>query len=399
MRLARRALSLSPSPTLALNARVKELKRRGVDVIDLGVGEPDFDTPVHIKEEAVKALEAGFTKYTPAAGIPELREAVCQKLARDNGLAYKPDQVVVACGAKQALYNAFQVICDEGDEVIVPSPYWVSYPEQVKLAGGVPVFVSTREEDGFTLKPEAVAAAMTPRTRAIVINSPNNPTGAVYGQEELRELAAVAVRHGVYLVSDECYEKMVYGAARHISVASFGPEVKRLTIVVNAFSKAYAMTGWRLGYAAAEPELTRAMADVQGHCTSNAVSFAQKAGVRALLDTQEPVAAMVGEFEKRREFIARSLQRMRQISCAKPAGAFYVFPNVSRLFGSSLGDKRVESSTSFAELALEEARVAVVPGAGFGDDRYVRISYAASLDAIAEGMKRFGGLVAALAGG
>lgn len=388
MKLARRAQGIDASPTLAMNARAKEMKKQGIDILSFTVGEPDFDTPEHIAEAGITAIREGFTRYTPAAGIPELKEAICAKLKRENGLDYEPADVVVSNGAKHAIYNALQALIDEGDEVIIPAPYWVSYTEMVKLNGGVPVVVPTRAEEGFKLTPSSLKAAITPRTKAIFINSPNNPTGAVYSRAELEALAEILVAHGVVIIADEVYEKLLYDGATFTSVAALGPEVKDLTVTINGVSKTYAMTGWRIGYAAAPRELAQAMANIQSHATSNPNSIAQKAAVVALTGPQEPVRRMLEEFARRRERMVAGINALPGFKCRKPEGAFYIFADVSELFGRTLRGQKITGSISLAELLLVEAHVAVVPGAAFGDDRYVRFSYATSMTSIEKGLER-----------
>lgn len=393
LHLASRVRQMAPSPTLAIDTRTKELIAAGKDVLNFSVGEPDFDTPEHIKEAARQALAAGHTKYTPAAGTLELREAICEKLQADNGLEYEPADIVVSNGGKQSLYNVFQVILDPGDEVIVQAPYWVSYPEIVKLAGGVPVIVRSTAASGFRLTAAEIEAHLTPRTRAINLNSPSNPTGAVYSRAELEAIAELAVRHGLYIVTDEIYEKLMYGDAEHVSIASLGPEVKRLTITVNGFSKAYAMTGWRMGYCASERPLAKAMADLQGQSTSGPSSITQKAAVAALRGPQEPVEQMRQEFERRRDYIVERLNRLPGVDCLLPAGAFYVFPSVTGLLGRELAGRRVETDADLCELLLEETGVSLVPGSAFGAPGHVRISYATSMENIVTGLDRIEALL------
>uniref|UniRef100_A0A7C2IP20 Aminotransferase n=1 Tax=Ammonifex degensii TaxID=42838 RepID=A0A7C2IP20_9THEO len=388
MRLAGRARGISPSPTLTVDARAKALAAAGEQIINFGVGEPDFDTPEHIKAAAMEAMARGMTKYTPVPGTAELRKAICEKLLRENNLQYSPEEIVVSCGAKHSLYNALQVLVEEGDEVIVPAPYWVSYVEQVKLAGAAPVVVETRPEDDFKIRPEGLSAALTPRTRLLILNTPSNPTGSVYTREELSALAEVAVRADIWVLADEIYEKLIYDGATHVSIAALGSEIKNRTVVVNGVSKAYAMTGWRIGYAAAPAPVAKAMADLQSHSTSNPTSIAQAAAVAALRGPQEPVAEMVAAFAARRAYILERLAGIPGIKCRKPAGAFYVFPDVSAYFGRRSRDKVVASATDLAAFLLEEAKVAVVPGAAFGDDRFIRFSYATSLKKITTGMDR-----------
>jgi aspartate aminotransferase len=394
--LARRLKTLAPSSTLAVQAKARELRARGIDVISFGAGEPDFDTPQRIKEAAAAAMARGHTKYTEVGGVPEVRAAVCAKLKRDNGLDYDPADVLISCGAKHTLYNLMVAALDPGDEVIVPSPFWVSYPEQVKLVGAVPVPVATHESTGFDLDPEAVRRAVTPRTRAIILNSPNNPTGAVFSPDTLEAVARLAVERDLLLVSDECYEPLSY-EGRHTSPASFGPEVKARTLVVNTCSKAYAMTGWRVGYAAGPRELIRAMTDVQSQVTSNPASIAQYAAVEALTGPQDDVAKMAGEFDRRRRLIVEGLNALPGVRCTMPRGAFYAFANVSGLRGRvAPGGARLGGSVDVTAFLLEHARVAVVPGVDFGSDAHVRLSYATGADLIREGLTRMQAAIGAL---
>src|ERR1051325_3752477 len=394
--LAKRLATLAPSATLAVQAKAKELKSRGIDVISFGAGEPDFDTPERVKDAAIQAMRRGQTKYTEVGGIPELRAAACAKFKRDNGLDYEPSEILISCGAKHTLYNIFVALLDPGDEVIVPSPYWVSYPEQVRLLDGVPVTVATREATGFDLDPQAVAAAVTPRTKIVVLNSPNNPTGAVFSPSALEAVARLAVERNLWLVSDECYEALTF-EGRHISVASFGPEVKARTIVVNTCSKAYAMTGWRIGLAAGPRALIKAMTDVQSQVTSNPSSIAQWAAVEALSGPQDEVAKMAGEFDRRRRLIIDGLNALSGVRCVMAKGAFYAFADVSGLFGRRPpGGAALATSGDVTSFLLEHARVAVVPGADFGSDRHIRLSYATSAELIREGLSRMRDAIAAL---
>jgi aspartate aminotransferase len=388
--------TLAPSATLAVQAKAKELRATGVDVISFGAGEPDFDTPERIKAAARSAMERGQTKYTEVPGIPELRQAICTKLRRDNGLEYEPADVLVSCGAKHTLFNLVVAVINPGDEVIVPSPYWVSYPEQVRLVDGVPVAVPTDEATGFDLEPDRVRAAVTPRTKLIVLNSPNNPTGAVFSRERLEAVAKLAVERDLLIVSDECYEPMTYNG-RHFSIASIGPEVKARTIVVNTCSKAYAMTGWRIGYAAGPRALIKGMTDVQSQATSNPSSIAQWAAIEALAGPQDDVAKMAGEFDRRRRLIVDGLNAIPGVRCVMPKGAFYAFPNVSGLFGrKTAAGATLGGSTDVASFLLEQARVAVVPGLDFGSDAHVRLSYATSAELIREGLSRMAAAVKTL---
>ena len=371
------------------------MRAQGIDVLSFSAGEPDFDTPERVKAAAVRALAAGQTKYTDTAGIPDLRAAICAKLKRDNDLDYEPAEVIVSVGAKHTLYNIGAVLFDPGDEVIVPAPYWVSYTEQVRLFEARPVVVPTDEARGFQLDVAALRAAVTPRTRALILNTPNNPTGAVYGRADLEAVAALAVERGIWIVSDECYEALSY-EGRVPSIATLGPAVKARTLVVHTCSKAYAMTGWRIGYAAGPREIVRAMADFQGQCTSNPASVAQWAAVEALAGPQDDVAKMAGEFDRRRRAIVEGLNRVPGIRCAMPQGAFYAFPDVSGLFGRRWRGGALATSADVTAFLLEDARVAVVPGADFGSDRHLRLSYACGLDTIEEGLRRIAAACAAL---
>ena len=398
--LADRLKTLAPSSTLAVQAKARELRRRGVDVISFGAGEPDFDTPERIKDAAIQAMRQGHTKYTEVGGVPELRAAVCSKFKRDNGLDYEPADVLISCGAKHTLFNMVVALLNPGDEVLVPSPFWVSYPEQARLVGAVPVAVPTREATGFDLDPEQLRAAITPRTKVIVLNSPNNPTGAVFSPSALAAVAKLAVEAKLFVVSDECYEALTF-EDRHVSIASFGPEIKARTLTVNTCSKAYAMTGWRIGYAAGPRELIRAMTDVQSQVTSNPSSIAQWAAVEALSGPQDEVAKMAGEFDRRRRLIIAGLNALPGVSCVMPKGAFYAFANVAGLFGRTWrrreGAVTLESSVDVTGFLLEEARVAVVPGKDFGSDAHVRLSYATSDALISEGLARMAAALATLA--
>lgn len=388
MRLADRAKNISPSPTLTIDARAKQMIAEGIKVINFGAGEPDFDTPENIKQAAVEALHAGMTKYTPVAGTEALRRAIAQKFARDNGLEYKPGQIVVSPGAKYSLYIAFQVLCQAGDEVILPAPYWVSYLEQIKLTGAEPVVLPTRPENGFKLTSAELESAITPRTRAIVFNSPSNPTGAVYSREELEKLGAVLEKHDITIISDEIYEKLIYDGLEHISIAALSPALKEKTVVINGVSKTYAMTGWRIGYAAAPAPLAKAMADLQSHSTSNPTSIAQAATLEALQGDQEAVRSMVAEFAKRRDYMVDRLNDMPGIKCNRPGGAFYVFPEIKGLLGKKHAGTAINGATDLAAILLEKAHVAIVPGIAFGDDTCFRLSYATSMANIREGLDR-----------
>lgn len=394
--VAERARRIKPSPTLAMDAKAKAMKAEGVDVVNFGVGEPDFDTPEHVKEAAVEALRDGFTKYTPVGGIDELKEAVVGKFRADNGLEYAKDEVLVSCGAKHSLYNSAQALFNPGDEVIIPSPYWVSYPDQALLNDATPVFVTTYEKDNFMMKPEALEAAITKKTKALVLNSPSNPTGWAYDKKTLEAVAEIVLKHDMYLISDEIYEKLVYDGARHISIASLGKEIKSRTIVVNGLSKSHAMTGWRIGYAAGPKDLIKAMTNIQSQSTSNPTSIAQKAAVAALTGPQEFIETMRTEFDKRRKFLVDALNAVPGVCCLKPNGAFYAFPNVSAFYGRKAGARQINSSLDMALYLLEEAKVALVHGEAFGDDQYIRISYATSMQNIEKGLGRIKGALGAL---
>ena len=388
MAIARRAAAIKPSPTLATAAKAKEMKASGIDVVDFGVGEPDFDTPENVKEAAKKAIQSGYTKYTPASGAEDLKEAVIEKFKKDNGLVYEKSQILISCGAKHSLYNIAEALFDPGDEVIIPSPYWVSYPDQVILNDATPVIVETTEEEGFKLSAKKFEKALTRKTKAIILNSPSNPTGLAYDRKTLEEIAAVAVKHKVYVISDEIYEKLIYDGFQHFSIASLGPEIKNLTIVVNGVSKSHAMTGWRIGYAAGPKEVITAMANIQSQSTSNPASISQKAAVEALRGPQGFIQTMNIEFDKRRKYMVERLNKIPGMSCLMPVGAFYAFPRVSPLFGKSVNGKRIMGSSDFASYLLEEAKVALVSGDAFGADNYIRLSYATSLDTIVKGIDR-----------
>jgi len=379
MEIASRLSELTPSLTLAIDSKAKALKAEGVDVCGFGAGEPDMDTPEHIKAAAAAALASGHTKYTPSSGIPELRQAISKKLSADNGLEYKPGQIIVSNGAKQSCFNAIAAVVNPGDEVVIPAPFWLSYPEMVRIAGGIPVIVNTKEENGWKMTAEEFENAMTPCTKMVIINSPGNPTGSVYTRDELRAISEVAAEEDIYILSDEIYEKLTYDGAEHVSIGSLTPEAYDLTITVNGFSKAYAMTGWRLGYLAAPEPIAKAIDSMQSHMTSNPCSFAQYGGLAALTGDQQCVTDMREEFDIRRQYMFERLSAIPGISAVLPLGAFYVLANIS-----ALGLK----SQNFADRLLSKASVALVPGIAFGDDRTVRLSYATSLDIIKTGLDR-----------
>ena len=380
MEISARAAQLSPSLTLSIDSKAKAMKAEGIDVCGFGAGEPDFDTPEHIKQAAIAALEAGFTKYTPSTGLPELRQAIADKLEADNQLSYRPSQVVVSSGAKHSCYNAILATCQPGDEVLIPSPYWVSYPDMVRLAGAEPVIVQTTERNGWKMRASDFENAMTPRTKMLILNTPGNPTGSVYTREELEGIVEVAAEEDIYILSDEIYEKLVYDDTKHVSIASLSKEAYDLTITVNGFSKAYAMTGWRLGYLAAPEAVAKAVDNIQSHSTSHPCSFAQKGALAALKGDQQALADMRDEFAMRRDYMFDRITKIPNITAVKPQGAFYVLVNISQLG---------LSSQNFADRLLSKANVAVVPGAAFGDDRTVRLSYATSIDIIKKGLDRF----------
>jgi len=389
MPLSRRVRSISPSSTLAITAMAKRMQAEGIDVISFAGGEPEFDTPEHVKAAGIRAVRDGFTKYTAPAGIEELRDAVVAKLKRDNGLEYTQDEVVTCSGSKQALYNLAMVFFDKRDEVIIPAPYWVSYPEQVRLADATPVFTPTREEEGFRLKRGDLERVLTRRTKAVILNSPCNPTGAVIEIDELKAIAELAVEKDFYLVSDEAYEALTYDGVKHVSIASLGEEVKARTFVVGSTSKTYAMTGWRLGYAAGPKEIIRAMIDLQSQSTSAPASPSQKAAVAALLGPRETVESMRREFEKRRRYLLERLHGIPGVRCVPPEGAFYAFPNVSAFYGKKVArGRKISGSTDLTAYLIQEARVTVVPGADFGSDKHVRISYCLGMEQIREGLER-----------
>jgi aspartate aminotransferase len=396
MKLASRISTIKPSPTLAITAKANALKAEGRDVISFGAGEPDFDTPDHIKMAAVKAIEEGFTKYTPVDGIVELKDAIISKLSRDNQLAYDRSEIVVSCGAKHTLYNLTQVLFEDGDEVIIPSPYWVSYLDMVLLSGAKPVILKTAEAQGFKILPEQLESAITRNTKAIIMNSPSNPTGAVYTAPELAALAEVVSGKEVLVISDDIYEKIIYDDRPFTNIASLSKELRNRTVVVNGVSKAYSMTGWRIGYAAGPEEIINAMTKLQSQNTSNPTSISQRAAVEALNGNQASVTEMVEEFRRRRNVIVENLNAIPGVTCMLPQGAFYVFPDVSSLFGRSHQGQVISNSSDFAAYLLDRANVAVIPGVDFGHDNHIRLSYATSLKNIEEGLKRISSAVKGL---
>jgi aspartate aminotransferase len=379
MKFSKRVSQLKPSPTLAITSRVKAMRKSGIDIIGFGAGEPDFDTPDNIKQAGVRAINTGFTKYTPVSGTAELKAAVCEKLKRDNSLAFRPEEIVISCGAKHALYNIFQALCDKGDEVVIISPYWVSYPEMVRLSGAEPRIVPADEKDGFVVLPERVEKGITKRTKAIIVNSPSNPTGAVFGKAVLEKIAKIAVSKNIFVISDEIYEKLIYGGEEHVSIGSLSKEIAKRTLTVNGVSKTYSMTGWRIGYVAGPPEIIKVISALQSHSTSNPSSISQMAAVEAMQGGQAGLSEMKREFESRMDYMTEKINSFPALSCVKPKGAFYAFCNISK---TGLG------STVFAQRLLEEAHVACVPGIGFGTDAHVRLSFATGMDNIKAGLER-----------
>jgi aspartate aminotransferase len=396
MKLAARAGRIVPSPTLSITATAKAMVAQGIDVIDFASGEPDFDTPDLVKEAAHTAIKNGFTKYTPASGIDELKLAVVKKLEAEQGLRYDKSQILISCGAKHTLYNIAEALFEQGDEVIIPSPFWVSYPDQVLLNDATPVLLDTQEADGYVVRRRELEAKITPRTKAIIINSPCNPTGATYDRACLQEIADVAQRRDLVIISDEIYEKIIYDGVRHVSIATLGPEIAARTVIVNGVSKAYAMTGWRIGYAAGPIELIGAMANIQSQSTSNPTSISQKAAVAALRDGDPFTEQMLKEFDRRRRLMVERLNAMPGVACSMPTGAFYAFPNVSGLFSRAHTNGKIRSAADLAAYLLQAAKVAVVPGEPFGSASHIRLSYATSMDAIARGLHRMEAALAAL---
>lgn len=386
--ISKKISQITPSLTLGITSKVKKMKEEGIDVIGFGAGEPDFDTPIHIKEAAKKAIDQGFTKYTPSSGIQELKDAICEKFKKDNNLNYLPNNILVSCGAKHSVFNTIFTLCEQNDEVILPSPYWLSYPEMIKIAGAKPIIIPTAQNN-FKITPIQLQNAITSKTKLFILNSPSNPTGIVYTKQELQNIAEILVKTNVFCLSDEIYEKIIYDDNKHISIASLGKEIKEKTIVINGVSKSYAMTGWRIGYAAANAEIIQAMSSLQDHSTSNPTSIAQKASLCALKSSQEILDKMVLEFAKRRDYIVARLNSIKMISVLKPNGAFYVFPNISKISGKSFNDQVIKDSISLSNILLTEAKIAVVPGIVFGENNYIRLSYATSYENIVKGLDRF----------
>lgn len=388
MNLSKKAKGINPSITLGITAKAKELKEQGVDIVSFGAGEPDFNTPKNIILAAVKAMEEGKTKYTATSGIIELRKAICEKFSKDNNLSYNPSQIVVSTGAKQSLANSFMAILNPGDEVIIPTPYWVSYPELVQLADGKPVIIETKEENNYKYALEELEEAVTDKTKAILINSPNNPTGTIYSKEELIKLAEFAKKHDLIIISDEIYEKLVYDNEKHVSIASLSEDAYNRTIVINGFSKSYAMTGWRIGYSASSEEIAKLIVSIQSHMTSNVNSITQYAAIEALNGSQDDIEKMIVEFEKRKNFMVEKLSTIDNLSIIEPKGAFYVMIDVSRYYGKTINEKKISNSLEFSAELLEEENVAVIPGIAFGVDNYIRLSYATSMELIEKGLNR-----------
>ncbi|PWM70704.1 MAG: aspartate aminotransferase [Bacillota bacterium] len=387
MEATNRVKNIAPSLTLEITAKAKKMKAEGISVIGFGAGEPDFNTPDYINDAAKKAIDIGFTKYTPASGMPELKKAICAKFKKDNDLDFTEDQIVVSSGAKSSLYHAIEAIVEEGDEVLLPSPYWLTYPELIALAGGKTVYVPAAKENGYKVTAADLKKALTPKTKALIFNSPNNPTGAVYSEEEVKEIAKFAEESGIYVIADEIYEKLVYGGAKHYSVAQYSEKVKEQTIVINGVSKTYAMTGWRIGYLAAPKNVAKAIGSMQSHTASNPCSIAQYATVAALSGGEDFIEKMNKTFDERRRYMYERMCKMRGVACAKPDGAFYVFADVSALFGKTFDGEKIEGSMQFASAALKKG-VALIPGIAFGDDNSVRLSYAISMEDIKEGLDR-----------
>jgi len=390
MALSDRIKNIHPSQTVAITAQVLKMKAEGKKIISFGPGEPDFDTPNHIREEAIKAIKDGFTHYTTTSGIPELKKAVIEKLKRDHNLDYSINEIIISNGAKHSLFNALMALCNPGDEVLLPSPCWVSYAEQIKLAQAKPVFVPTYQENQFKLSAEQVKKGITNKTKVLLLNTPNNPTGSVYDPVELKKIANILLEKNIYCISDEIYEKLVYDEAKHISIASCGSEIKEQVILINGVSKGYAMTGWRIGYAAGPENIIAGMSKFQGHCTSNANSIAQKASVEALVGNQDSIQYMRDNFDKRRKYMVNRLNEIKGFQCAMPKGAFYVFPNITQLLNNGIlfNQKEISTSLQLANFILNTVEVAVIPGSAFEAEGFLRLSYATSIEEIEEGMDR-----------
>lgn len=391
--LSKKGLSIEPSVTLEITAKANALKAAGESVISFSVGEPDFNTPENIQKAGIDAIVNGVTKYTAASGTPELKKAICKKFKDENGLEYKPSEIIISNGGKHSLYNALMAILNPGDEVIFSIPYWVSYPELVMISGGEPVLLQTSEANEFKFSSKDLDTVKTDKTKAIILNSPSNPTGAVYTREELQDIADWAVKNNIFVISDELYEKLIYDGEKHISIAQLNDDIKKLTIVVNGMSKAYAMTGWRIGYTAADERIIKVMSNIQSHTTSNPSSIAQYASVEGLLGPQDSIEMMKEAFDERRIVMADMINSINGISCVVPKGAFYIMLNSSQLYGKEIEGVKINSSVDFANLLLDKCKVAVVPGLAFGDDNYVRLSYATSMENIVEGLNRIKSLL------
>jgi aspartate aminotransferase len=394
--LSQRAQALKPSPTLAISAKEKALKAQGMDIAGFGAGEPDFDTPEHIKKAAIDAINGGFTKYTPVSGIDPLKDAIIEKFKRDNGLEYKREEIIVSCGGKHALYNLFQALFEEGDEVLIPAPYWVSYPPMVELAGAKPVLVETHESEDYQITAAMLRKYVTDKTKAIVLNYPSNPVGSTYDLRNLEEIGKLAVEKGFFIVSDEIYEKLAYDEYTHTSIASLDKAIKEKTIITHGVSKTYSMTGWRIGFAAGPRQIVSAMSNIQSQSTSNPTSISQKAAIAALTGPQESIAIMLEQFKKRRDFLVSGFRSIEGITCYNPKGAFYVFPNFSAVLGRSYKGTRIDTSTALTSLLLEEFHTAVVPGIEFGKEGYLRLSFATSMEVIEKGFERIKKAVSSL---
>lgn len=390
MKLSQKVLSISPSPTLSVDSKAKQMRKEGKDVIGFGAGEPDFDTPEYIKVAGISAIKQGFTKYTPVSGMPELKEAVSQYIYSSTGIEYSPNQIIISNGAKHSLFNIFFSLLNPGDEVLIPMPYWATYPELVKLCGGKPVFVPTNEEENFVLKAENLKAYLSEKTKALILNSPNNPTGSLYTKKDLENIAHFAIENDIIVISDEIYGKLVYDGEEHVSIASLGKDISKKTIIVDGVSKTFAMTGWRIGFVAGPEDFIKAMDSFQSQTTSNPNSIAQKASIEALTNPvkKDEISKMVQEFSKRRNYMVEKINQISGLSCIKPKGAFYLLMNISKTFGKYHEGELIDNSTSFSEILLDKFEVAVVPGIAFGADTHVRLSYATSMENIKKGLER-----------
>ena len=386
--LSKKSLEISPSITLSIDTKAKEMREKGIDIISFGIGEPDFPTPSNIKKAAIKAIEGDLTKYTPVSGLPQLKKIICNKLQSENNLEYNIENITISNGAKHSLWNACQAICNPGDEVIVPVPYWVSYPEMVKMADAVPIYVECNEANQFKLKEEDLLLAITKKTKAIILNSPSNPAGSVYTRKELEVIAEIAIKNNIIVISDEIYEKLIYDNESHVSIASLNEEIKRRTIVINGMSKGYAMTGWRIGYTASPTNIAKIMNNIQGHVTSNPNTVAQYASIEALNGDQDSIKIMLRAFDERRKYMVNRINKIDGLSCITPKGAFYVMLNISKYIGQKINGNLIGNSIDFANTLLQNANIATVPGAAFGSDNFIRLSYATSLENIEKGMDK-----------